>query len=119
MLRIVYIDDEEELCLMFGEYFRGLGYEVVTFQHPEQGLNYVQNHPVDIVFLDYRMPLTTGDQLALKMDPQLRKVLVTGDLEVKVEAVYAQRFPKPIPWAEVEKFLKLAPHCAPETDHES
>lgn len=63
-MRIVVVDDEpdaRELARMVLE--RG-GHEVHTARHPDEALQVIAQHDVDVVLTDLHMPRMDGEQLA-------------------------------------------------------
>jgi len=105
-LEVVYIDDEVDLCDMFSEAFTTPHVNITTFVDPNKALLSIAEAPPDLVFIDFRLPNTTGDKIALKIDPAVPKVLITGDLQVKVEAIFERVFYKPVNFDQLEQFLE-------------
>ena len=92
---IVYIDDEEELCEVFSEIFSSDEIKINAFTRPEEGIDYIQQNPPDLIVLDYRLPGTTGDEIALKLDPSIPKILSTGEMQVKTKYEFYKVIFKP------------------------
>ncbi len=105
-LKVVYVDDEEEICQLFTEYIESDDVEVRTFSNPDIAVQELNANPPDLVFLDYRLPNTTGDQIAAQLDPALPKVLITGDLAVNLATRFVKVFFKPIEFAELQQFVR-------------
>lgn len=106
ILKVVYLDDEVALLEMFKEAFAEEDINIVTFDVPEDAIQYIRANPPDIVFLDYRLPGTSGDEVAQKLDPKLPKVLITGDLSVHPKTQFLHIFRKPYKPSEMRDFLK-------------
>jgi DNA-binding NtrC family response regulator len=87
-LKVFYLDDEIDLCEIFFETFDSPEIEVKVFSEPSQILEAVQSNPPDVIFLDYRLPNTTGDLVALKMNNAIPKYLMTGELDVVTVAKF-------------------------------
>lgn len=108
--RIVLIDDEEDLCETFRQIFSRKGFDVIVFSNPEKGMEYINAHPPDILFFDYRLPGVTGDDLAQTLDNNIPKYLITGELDVKTKYPFERIFPKPYRpadiLAEITKYLR-------------
>lgn len=104
-LKIAYLDDEPAICQMFKDNFESDNISVWTYHDPNEFLEAVHKVAFDIVFLDYRLPLTTGDILAQQLDPQLPKVMMTGDLAVHLDSEFLEVFYKPFNFAKIEQFL--------------
>ena len=47
------------------------------------------------MFIDYRLPQTTGDDVAQKLDPSIPKVLITGDHHVQTTYQFIACLEKP------------------------
>lgn len=93
--RVFYLDDETYLLEIFSDSFSSDTVSVTTFNDPAGLLNECEKNPPDILFLDYRMPGTTGDQVAQKLDPKIPKYLITGDLQVTTIYKFKNIFYKP------------------------
>ena len=105
-LKVVYIDDEIDLCEMFSEAFTSANVHITTFMDPNVALSSMTKNPPDLIFIDFRLPNITGDKVALKMDPNIPKVLITGDLQVKVEAIFDRVFYKPVDFEQLAQYLE-------------
>ncbi len=62
-LKAVIIDDEEINLLLFEGYVKELGMDVILFDNPNDGLEYLKENDVDIVYVDYMMPDMNGVEL--------------------------------------------------------
>lgn len=105
-LKIYYLDDEKDLQEMFSDIFSSTECSVTTFSDPVAFVNFVESNPPDLVFLDYRLPNCTGDEIAMKINPAIPKVLITGDLEVKPQASFVAKFGKPFETEELEALIQ-------------
>ena len=104
-LKIYYLDDEFDLLEMFHDTFSSLEVEVSTFSSVTDFLDAVKANSPDIVFLDYRLPGCTGDDVAKKLDPQLPKVLISGDLELITESNFLSVLGKPFKKEKVKEII--------------
>lgn len=104
-LKIIYLDDEPHLCEMFADNFASADILVHAFTDPEKAIAAVNESIPDLVFLDYRLPQTTGEAVALRLPPAIPKVLLTGDLAVKTIGNFAKVFHKPFDFDEMEAFI--------------
>jgi two-component system LytT family response regulator len=104
-LNIVYLDDEPELCEMFLDFFTSVNVSIKTFTDPQTAIDSINANPPDLIFLDYRLPNTNGDQVALKLSKSIPKVLVTGDITINTEYSFLKVFPKPYKHEEMESFI--------------
>jgi len=82
-LKIFYIDDEATLCENFKDLHSSDEIEVFTFTNPEAAIEAVRENSPDLLFIDYRLPGTTGEQVATVMNISKPIILLTGELEVK------------------------------------
>ena len=81
MARILYIEDDESLGVLFDRIVTDLGHSVDVATKGQDGLDLYKADPHDIVFLDYHLPDTDGISIARKMflnEPEKLIVLVTG-----------------------------------------
>lgn len=104
-LSIVYLDDELDLLIMFTELFSSSDFVIKTFQKPEEAIHEINVKPPDLVIFDYRLPNTTGDKIALSINPDIPKVLISGDLSIEYKADYLKIFRKPYSDIEMREFL--------------
>jgi DNA-binding response OmpR family regulator len=104
-IKIVYVDDEPDLCEMFADLFSSPDILVTTYTNPDLAIEEIRKNPPDLIFLDYRLPKTNGDKIALELANHIPKVLVTGDVAVKTEYPFLKHFGKPYTRAEILKFI--------------
>ena len=84
-LRIMYIDDEEQLTRFIELAIRRAGHQVRTFTQPADALDALRDAPGDFDFVvtDATMPAISGldvARAATRIRPSLPVVLVSGDL---------------------------------------
>ncbi len=92
--RIIFVDDEAELCDAAADWLDACGFAVTTFTQPEAVLDKIDASTCDCVVSDMRMPSLSGLDLLgqiQKRDPDLPVVLLTGhgDVSLAVEAMQA------------------------------
>jgi DNA-binding response OmpR family regulator len=104
--KIYYLDDEPELLELFVDTFSEPGIEICIFNDVSAFHEAIQRRIPDLIFLDYRLSGTTGDEIALRLDPNLPKALITGDQQVKTKAFFEAQFAKPYRTEEIEAFIK-------------
>lgn len=92
--RIVFVDDEPELCAAAADWLGASGFSVEVFSDPVEAVSRIDIAASDCIVSDMRMPGFSG--LALlgnmhKRDPELPVVLLTGhgDVALAVEAMQA------------------------------
>lgn len=104
-LKIVYIDDELDLCEIFDALFASETVSVRTFTEPQEGVQSIAADPPDVLFLDYRLPGVSGIELARGMDPRIPKYLVTGEINMDPHASFLGIIAKPIDVDKVGKII--------------
>jgi DNA-binding NtrC family response regulator len=104
-LKIVYLDDEADLLEIFVDNFASANREINTFTNPQLALEFIHANYPDVVLLDFRMPSTTGDEVAQAIKINVMKVLITGDIETATITAFERKFAKPFPYDEIEKYL--------------
>jgi CheY-like chemotaxis protein len=80
---------------LFAEEFSVRGVEVTAVSDVAEALKAVAASPPHVIFLDYRLPGTTGDEVAKKLPPEIPKYLVTGDIVVHTTYEFAGILRKP------------------------
>lgn len=105
MLKVGYIDDEPALCETFKDNFEDDHIEIAAYSNPQEGIEQMAAFKPDIIFLDYRLPDMTGDDIAEQLDPAIPKFLITGDLFVKTRYPFVKIFGKPYDFDELEDLL--------------
>lgn len=104
--KIVCIDDEKDVLNLFPDLLRDLPYEVITFDKPENAIQYIENNANLITFIlsDYSMPMMNGFELREKVLNSVGYIpfaLVTGfyskemavkGMELKVSAFVEKPF---------------------------
>ena len=104
-LKIVYIDDEIDLCEMFSDLFSSPETEIKTYIDPQVAINEISSNPPDLIFLDYRLPGITGDEVAKKLNNNIPKILITGDANIKTEYSFNKIYTKPYEFNDMREFL--------------
>ena len=82
MGRIVIIDDDRILAKLLGAEIRSLGHTVICAHTLKEGLDYVRENPVDLIFLDVFLPDGNGlDALGtiFKMPAAPEVIIITGE----------------------------------------
>ena len=107
-LKVYYLDDEVDLAETFLDLFETPNIRITTFSEVDAAIQHINADPPDLFFVDYRLPRTTGDEIAKLLDPNIPKILVTGDLARKTEYKFTAVFHKPFDTAGIESFLEEA-----------
>jgi FixJ family two-component response regulator len=105
LFSIYYLDDEVELLDIFIDVFAAKDREIKAFSDPIEFINAVKMKPPNLIFLDFRLPRTTGDEVASKIDFSIPKVLITGDIDVNVKSNFISILGKPIKFDLVEALI--------------
>jgi len=63
MTRILFVEDDASLCLLYESEFADCGYDVVTAVDGEDGATRLTGPPVDLVLTDVEMPGMDGFSL--------------------------------------------------------
>ncbi|WP_299253484.1 LytTR family DNA-binding domain-containing protein [uncultured Aquimarina sp.] len=76
----VIIDDEPAAIRLLEKYITKVSFLDLknTFTNPLEGLKYLENEPIDLVFLDIQMPEITGIQLSKIIDKKTRIIFTTA-----------------------------------------
>lgn len=78
MVKILIIDDDDQICTVLGEFLRRHGYEVMTADSGEQGLETAATFVPDLILCDLEMPGMDGQGVvsALRQDGRLGEIPV-------------------------------------------
>jgi len=114
--QLLVVDDEPNLRRVLSALLDRDGYDVHTAEDGQQALEILEDHHVDMLLTDLRMPRVDGMELlrrALSMDPELPVVIITahGTVDNAVEALKTGAFDyitKPFDQAEVRTIVKKA-----------
>ncbi len=80
-LRVLLVDDEEELVQALSERLRLRGFEVVVALSGEQALSILQEAAPDLMVLDLKMPGMDGMDVlrtTRQVSPQVQVIMLTG-----------------------------------------
>tara|TARA_R110002096_G_scaffold289240_4_gene483512 strand:+ start:915 stop:1328 length:414 start_codon:yes stop_codon:yes gene_type:complete len=96
MKTILLVDDSRAVRLAGRRIMAAIGLDVLEAEHGEEALNMVREHEVDVVLLDWNMPIMNGLEFlkALRADnelPQPTVIMCTteNDMERIIEAMQA------------------------------
>ncbi len=116
MKKILIIDDERPTLKMFRLFLRAYGYEVLTAENGDAGLEIFRSEKPDMVFSDIKMPGLDGLAVLERIKssaPDTPVVVITGhgdtDLAQQAMALKATAFlHKPIQRQALEEALEKA-----------
>ena len=94
-LKAVYIDDEPINLMLVQAYSAEFNLDIITFENPKDGLDYILNTDVDILYTDYMMPEIDGIEVIKRfreVHDEVPVVVITAigdDQELKIKALEA------------------------------
>ena len=100
--RILLVDDEEGIQLLYREEFEEEGYEVESAMNGEEALEKFRNNPPDLVILDINMPGMNGIEVLRQMKE------MHPDLPVILSSAYQEYKQDFGTWASEEYIVKSA-----------
>lgn len=107
MQKLVYfLDDEAEFGSLFKACFEDQQVKVEVFNLPADFFSACEKISPDVAFLDYRLPDTLGDEVARKIDKKIKKVLITGELQIKTSYPFEYIVFKPYKLQEIRDILE-------------
>src|SRR5437660_2880646 len=114
--QVLIVDDEPNLRKILSAQLSRDGYDVMTAEDGEQGLEALREHHIDLVITDLKMPKVDGMTLlreALREEPELPVVMITahGTVDTAVEALKLGAFDyltKPFDKDEVRQIVAKA-----------
>ena len=106
-----YLDDEAELGEIFAAQFEAPGIEITTFTEPDVAIAAIRARPPDVLFLDHRLPSTTGDEIARKLNPACPTALITGEIDPRPTYPFVRVFQKPWPEDEIAALIAGCRHA--------
>lgn len=85
MHTLLLVDDDPDVLATLTRSFRK-GYKTLSANGGEEGIEFLNMHPVDLIICDQRMPNVSGDQVlshALQVQPDAIRILLTGYADVE------------------------------------
>ena len=104
-LKVYYLDDEELLGEIFAEFFSSDQVAVTAFSEVGAMFEVIAHSAPDLIFIDYRLPGTTGDEVAKRIDPAIPKILLTGEITVQTSYHFEKILAKPFDNSEILRLL--------------
>jgi anti-anti-sigma factor len=92
MEKILVIDDEKPTLMMFRLTLAASGFEVLTAENGQQGLDLFQRERPSIVLTDIKMPGMNGIEVLKRVkeiDPSVEVIVITGhgDMDLAIQAL--------------------------------
>lgn len=109
MLKVLHLDDEIDICEIFTDLFSSDTVQIKSVTNVDEALREVKENPPDVIFLDYRLPGITGEEVARKMNTQIPTCLISGDMTLKTTYPFAAKFKKPWRTEDIQAFLDTFP----------
>ncbi len=100
--RILLVDDEEGIQLLYREEFEDEGYEVVSAYNGDEALEKFKQEPPDLVILDINMPGMSGIEVLRRMKE------INPDLPVVLSSAYQEYKQDFGTWASEDYIVKSA-----------
>ena len=100
--KVMIIDDDEELHILYGLYLRGDSYTILEAYHGQEAFRILGKETPDLIVLDMIMPLMDGETF-------LRKLHVTDglrDIPVIIASVNDKISPELLGYSNVKKVLR-------------
>jgi twitching motility two-component system response regulator PilH len=80
MAKILIIDDEPGILLMYGDRLKSSGHEAITAKNGDEGIEIAKKEKPDLIFLDIIMPKVNG----LDVLKQLKSIAETKNIPVYI-----------------------------------
>src|ERR671931_2937094 len=94
--RILLVDDEPDICMVYQMVLEDAGYECISYTDPIKALKEFRIDYYDLILLDIKMPVLNGVELCKKIreiDKTIHMVFITAS-EAYYEKFRSQRFPE-------------------------
>jgi DNA-binding response OmpR family regulator len=105
-LKVLFVDDEVDLCEIFKESYSSKDVMVLAFNDPLSALDYCNKNQVDLIFLDFRMPKINGDELASKLSVRAPIYLITGESNLNPKFKFKGVISKPFDFAKIKAIIE-------------
>lgn len=88
VIRCIIIDDEPPAIRLLEKFIAKVSFLELkeSFTNPLKALHYVEDTPIDLIFLDIQMPEITGIQLSKIMNPKTKIIFTTAYAQFALES---------------------------------
>jgi DNA-binding response OmpR family regulator len=119
MLKILVIDDEEQIREMISLALKTMGYHVVKAKDGAEGIRKFSESLFDIVITDFFMPFYNGDEVAShirKTDGNIPIICITGTPEAVGLNFYDIVLEKPCSLKKLTEYIKAIENSTDTTE---
>lgn len=113
-ISILLVDDEQNILSSLRRLFRPVGYKIHMANSGQEGLDILQEHKIDLIISDMRMPEMDGAEFLAKVAnqwPDTVRILLTGyaDMESTISAINEGKIYKYIskPWEDNDIIINV------------
>ncbi len=85
IVKVLFVDDEKSILVALRRLCRNTGWDIYTAESGDEGLAIIDEHTIDLVVSDMRMPNMNGAQFleqVVERSPSTVRILLTGYSEV-------------------------------------
>lgn len=85
IVKVLFVDDEKSILVALRRLCRNTGWDIYTAESGDEGLAVIDEHAIDLVVSDMRMPNMNGAQFleqVVEKSPSTVRILLTGYSEV-------------------------------------
>ena len=83
--KVLFVDDEKSILVALRRLCRNTGWDIYTAESGDEGLAIINEHAIDLVVSDMRMPKMNGAEFleqVVEQSPSTVRILLTGYSEV-------------------------------------
>jgi DNA-binding NtrC family response regulator len=84
--KVLIVDDEENILHALTRLFRKEKYDILTAKSGAEGLEIMEEHNVDLIISDLKMPIMNGVEFlaqAKERNPDALRIMLTGQADIK------------------------------------
>lgn len=84
-IKVLFVDDEKSILVALRRLCRNTGWDIYTAESGDEGLAIIDEHTIDLVVSDMRMPKMNGAEFleqVVEQSPSTVRILLTGYSEV-------------------------------------